>query len=85
MHYSRSKDRKQNESKHRGLLTGMMGFGDILLSESEGISEKDFALINSSRSALEANVRYLREKYEQWYVPIDQHEMDRVWAKLIPA
>ncbi len=83
VHFLKSRTSKSNETKHRALLTGMMGFGEILLGESEEIPQKDFALICSSRESLAANVRYLREKYEQWFVEIDEQEMNRVWPKLI--
>ena len=83
VHFTTAKDRARNESKHRALLTGLMGFGEILLSESKEIPPKDFGLICSSHESLAANVRYLREKYEQWFVEIDDHEMNRVWPKLI--
>jgi len=81
--FTRLKDRKQNEAKHRAMLTTLMGFGEILLTESEEIPSKDFDLICSSRESLVANVRYLRDKYEQWFVEIDENEMNRVWPKLI--
>ena len=83
LHFLKSKERKQNEPRHRALLTGIMGFGEILLAESTDILDKDFALISSSRESLAANVRYLRDKYEQWFVEVDEQELDRVWPELL--
>lgn len=81
--FAKSKDRKQNETRHRAILSLLMGMGEMLLGESAGASDKDLSLIGTSREMLAANVRYLREKYEQWYVDIDKQEMDRVLPKLL--
>jgi hypothetical protein len=80
--FARSKNRKTVAAQHKALLAMMMGLGQYLLNESQAISESEFALISSSRESLAANVRYLQEKYEQWFVEIDVHEMKRVWGKL---
>ena len=83
LHFVKSKDRKQSEDKHRALLTGVMGIGEILVNESKEISEQEFGLINSSRTSLISNVRYLRDKYEQWFLQVDPEEIARVWPQLI--
>ena len=81
-HYTQSKNRKLSESKHRALLSSMMALGDILLSESESLSDQDFKATGYTRESLTANVRYLREKYEQWFVEVEEQTMKRVWEKL---
>jgi hypothetical protein len=79
---AKAKNRDIIKSRHRAILTTVMSVGEMLLSESETIEDQDLCLINYSRDALLANVRYLREKYAQWYVPIDVQEINRVWPKL---
>ncbi len=83
VNYAKAKDRKRVEDKHRALLSTLMGFGSFLVIESESIPDNELDLISTSKDSLKANVRYLREKYEQWFVEVDQNEIDRVWGKLM--
>jgi len=80
--FLKSKNRKSVASQHKAILTMIMGLGQWLLNESQNISDKDFELISCSRESLAANVRYLNEKFEQWFVEIDPLEIERVWGKI---
>jgi hypothetical protein len=80
--FQKSTNRDSIASKHRAVLCALMGFGEWFWNESDSIPPGAFALISYSRESLAANLRYLREKYEQWFVEIDDEELTRVWSKL---
>jgi hypothetical protein len=80
--FQKSTKRISIASQHRAVLCALMGFGEWFLNESDSIPVEAFALISYSRESLAANIKYLHEKYEQWFVEIDEQEINRVWAKL---
>jgi hypothetical protein len=81
--FLQTRNRETLQAKHRAILGGMMGFGEILAAETEGLAETELKGTGYSRESLVANVRYLREKYEQWFVPLDPQTANRVWGKLL--
>jgi hypothetical protein len=69
----------QNESireQHRLILTGAMSLGELLLTESKNVSESELASIGYSKQFLNANIRYLRDTYNQWYIDRDAAEVE---------
>lgn len=73
--FAKNPNREEIEAKHRALLTCLMGMGEILLVDGGGIAEEEFQKSGYSRAALSCNVRYLREKYEQWFVDVPEEEI----------
>jgi hypothetical protein len=80
--FQKAVNRAAVASQHRAVLSALMGIGEWFLNESTAIPPETFALISYSREALAANIKYLHEKYEQWFVEIDELEMKRVMEKL---
>jgi hypothetical protein len=83
--FQKASNRTSVSSQHRAVLSVLMGVGEWYLNQSANIPSDAFDLISYSRDALAANVRYLREKYEQWFVEINEQEINRVWSKLLQA
>lgn len=59
-----------------------MGIGEFFLNESTHIPDQSFTLISYSREALAANVKYLHEKYAQWFVEFDENEVNQIMSTI---
>jgi len=64
-------DRSPIKDKYRALVSGLMSFGDLLLITVNEHPALDFSGSGLTKNDLLCNVRYLREKYEQWFVETD--------------
>jgi hypothetical protein len=67
--YSRltSANRKIVEPRYRAVLTTLMAYGENIVAGLVSSSTIDLTPIKSSRELVDFNVRYLRDKYEQWF------------------
>jgi hypothetical protein len=65
--YSRLANRKLVEPRYRAVLTTLMAYGENIVAGLESSSTVDLTPIKSSRELVDFNVRYLRDKYEQWF------------------
>jgi hypothetical protein len=71
LHFERAPDRKPYEDVHRALLTSFLALTEVLLVKIGDLEETDLARISLSKEAFAACARYLRQKYDQWFAPID--------------
>ena len=69
MPYARLTSRKMVEPRYRAVLTSLMAFGENIVAGLEARSTIDLSPIKISREIVDFNVNYLRDKYEQWFVP----------------
>ena len=65
--YSRLTNRKLVEPRYRAVLTTLMAYGENIVAGLDSSSTVDLTPIKSSRELVDFNVRYLRDKYEQWF------------------
>jgi hypothetical protein len=65
--YARLSDRKQVEPRYRAVLTTLMAYGENIAVGLHSRANIDLSPIGSSKESIHFNVRYLRDKYEQWF------------------
>jgi hypothetical protein len=70
---------------HRLLLTGIMGMGEMLLEKTKVVPDKQLEELGYSREFIKANVRYLRDTYQQWYADRDAQETEAAYLKICDA
>ena len=80
--YVSLRDRKPLEGKYRGLLASLMGFGELIMETANGLPNLDLRGTGMTRSDLDSNVRYLREKYEQWFVKVEDCDGEEILRRL---
>lgn len=73
-------DRGKLETKFRAVLTSILSLGETIFSGLEDRPELDLSPLNYSRELVNANLRYLREKYRRWYF---QRNVEAVRATLV--
>jgi len=69
--YTLLEDRSKIEQKYRAVLTGMLALGENI---SAGLKDRpglDLKTIGYCPKVVDANLRYLRGKYRQWFFPRD--------------
>jgi hypothetical protein len=75
-------DRSALEPKYRAALTSIMALGDNIVAALADRPELDLSPIDTSREIVAANLRYLRDKYEQWFVAHDEAWLEAVSAEI---
>lgn len=70
--FTRLDDRGKLEAKFRAVLTSILSLGENIFSGLEDRPDFDLSPLNYSRDVVNANLRYLREKYRRWYFPRNQ-------------
>ena len=71
LHFERSADRKPYEDVHRALLTSFLGLTELLLVRIGDLQEGDLARISLTKEAFSGCAKYMRQKYNQWFAPVD--------------
>ncbi len=73
MQFTLAKDRGGNLGKsHRAVLSSLLGMTECIYLAAEDLGDEELNRISFSRKALEANVGWIRSKYNQWYAPRDR-------------
>jgi len=67
-------NRVRIEHRYRAALTSMMAWSENIWSGLCNHPEIDLSPIKCDKRVVECNVRYLREKYEQWFFNVDPTE-----------
>lgn len=75
-------DRSKLAPKYRAALTAIMSLGDNICAALEDRPDLDLSHIDTSREIVNANIRYLREKYEQWFVCPDEAWLEQAEAAI---
>lgn len=78
-------NRSQLEPKYRAALTAIMSLGDNICAALADRPELDLTPIDTSREIVDANIRYLRDKYEQWFVCPDEAWLEQAEAAVMNA
>ena len=76
--FGKATNKELIRQRHRAALSTIMGRGELLLADCADIPEHDFEVTGYSKDALAGNVRYLREKYEQWYIEADDGDVNHL-------
>jgi hypothetical protein len=71
LRFARMQDRSRFEPTHRVLLTSMLAATECLNSFAKTIDDGELERISLTKEALEANLKYLRSKHQQWYALVD--------------
>lgn len=67
---------------HKYLLLGAMGVGEVLARQTKNVPEKELKSIGYSHAFLKANIRYLHDTYQQWYVERDTAAVEAAFRKI---
>jgi hypothetical protein len=78
-------ERQVLEDKHRSVLTRLMGIGESIWSAVKCNPEFNLSISGYSRDDFSANLQYLRDRYQMWYVPVDQEVYDLVSSAIANA
>ena len=71
LHFERAHDRKPYEDVHRALLTSFLALTEVLSVKIGELEASDLARISLSKEAFGGCAKYMRQKYNQWFAPID--------------
>lgn len=74
-------DRSSIESKYRAVLTTLMSMGETIIGFCRP-NHEDILKLGYTDSMIECNVRYLRDKYEQWFVQYPEEGVQEVLTLL---
>lgn len=80
--YARLDDRTTVEPKYRAVLTAILSLGENIHSGLKDRPDLDLKSIGYSDGIVEANLRYLRGKYRQWFLPRNAASVAQVMAML---
>jgi hypothetical protein len=62
-----------------------MSIGEILTIQTKDVPEKDLQAFGYTHSFVKANLRYLRDTYQQWYVERSQESVESAYHKICDA
>jgi hypothetical protein len=71
LHFERASDRKPYESIHRALMTSFLALTEVLFVKIGDLDDSELARISLSKEAFAGCTKYMRQKYNQWFAPID--------------
>ena len=71
------------QHRHRAILTSIMSFGDVIDAIIQDVKDLELTAWGLSKEAVRANVKYLRDKYQQWYNPLTQQEAQKLFGHLL--
>jgi hypothetical protein len=74
-------DRSLVEPKYRAVLATLMGMGEAITAFC-ALNDADLSKLGYSAKMIECNVRYLRDKYEQWFVAFPEEGVQEVLTLL---
>jgi hypothetical protein len=80
--YTALEDRSQIEPKYRAVLTAVLSLGENISAALIERPNLDLKTIGYCPTVVEANLRYLRGKYRQWFFPRDQAAMGDLLAMI---
>ena len=80
--YARLDNRSPVEPKYRAVLTAILSLGENIHSGLKNRPDLDLRSIGYTPGIVEANLRYLREKYRQRFLPGNSASVDQVMAIL---
>jgi hypothetical protein len=78
-------DNKDLKEQHRFILTGAMSLGELLLAETKATDDAEIKNIGYSKAFINANIRYLRDTYQAWYVERDSSEVEQTFKQICDA
>ena len=76
-HLLSKKESEIRIAQHRAILTSVLSLGEALIAQGKSVPVK------CDLKRLTANVRYLREKYEDWYVDYDKEQAGEDFARIV--
>jgi hypothetical protein len=71
LHFERAADRKPYENVHRALLTSLLALTEVLFVKIRDLDDSELERISLSKESFGGCAKYMRQKYNQWFAPID--------------
>lgn len=78
VHYLMLEDKSRFGQQHKSILSLLMGLGELILAEIESRRDIDFKNTGYAIEDVRANVKYLRDKYAEWDLPLDDREAGKI-------
>jgi hypothetical protein len=82
--YTIANERKSYEETHRAVLTNLIAITERLFEKARELSDGELQQLQFPRAAFDVCLKYLRGKYNAWYVPIDP-EFEKEFEKRMAA
>ena len=76
--YTRLENRSKIEPKYRAVLTAILSLGENISAALMDRPGLDLKAIGYCPTVVDANLRYLRGKYRQWFFPRDAGAMEKL-------
>jgi hypothetical protein len=69
--FERLVDRSEYQHAHRALLTSLLAMTEALQLKVTSLDEADLRRISLSKETFAGCLKYIRQKYNQWFAPVD--------------
>jgi hypothetical protein len=76
--------REKIQHRHRAILSTLMSYGEVIDTTFKECSlEVSVSVLGYSEDQVFANIRFLREKYQQWYEPMTNEESKALFGDIL--